>query len=192
MNILRRDSHMFSLWTWDAGRVRSPAYWHRTSRRWWVSTSVRHSLRQPELCQGTRTYHTGWSASSAYLNTLCQSNLTSATDNDPELVFTVFFKCSLFPQGRKSRGASVSRWICWLADSSLSSPLVWSAQVSGWGKPGFKTTWLHGCSRLPALYNEFSLSELRRQTHSHLWRGGLHRDLLSNAYAGQKPWVTQW
>lgn len=55
MNLCRRNGHMFWLWIWVVGRVRSPASWHHTSRRWWASTSARPSWRKPELWQGTRT-----------------------------------------------------------------------------------------------------------------------------------------
>lgn len=114
VNVLRRDSHMCSQWIWDVGRVSIPGYWHHTSRKWWASTSVSVNWKRPELCQVTLTSHTGrgvWVA--LYVWTWL------------EVFGVISVTCLVHLQEGDSRGASFSRWLCRVADSSVSSPLVW-------------------------------------------------------------------
>lgn len=82
------------------------------------------------------------------------------------------YKCMLPMQERVSGGASFPRWLCGLADCSISSPLVWSVQVPGWGMSGFKTRWLCCSSGLQLRFPQTSLPGLWRETRPHMWRGG--------------------
>lgn len=143
VKILRRDDRMCWQWIWDVGQVRIPRYWHHTSRKWWVSTSASVNWQRLELYQGTLTSHTGrtvWVA--LYVLSLFFENKAWPWNDDAFRVTSVTSLLHL--QKGNSRGPSFSRWLCRLADSSISGPLVWSVKVPDWGQSGFKTPGLHG------------------------------------------------